>query len=78
MSTVNAQRAYRSDEWLAHNRAAFLDGYADAYGADPRDDPALLIAYELTKAIYEVDYELGHRPGWVRIPLDAVRSLTSP
>jgi maltokinase len=78
MSTVNAQRAYRSDEWLAHNRAAFLDGYADTYGADPRDDPALLIAYELTKAIYEVDYELRHRPNWVRIPLDAVRSLTAP
>jgi maltokinase len=77
MSTVDAQRSYRSDEWLARNRSAFLDGYADAYGVDPRDDPALLTAHELAKAVYEVDYELRHRPGWVRIPLDAVRSLTA-
>lgn len=78
VSTVNAQRAYRSDEWLAHNRAAFLDGYAATYGSDPRDTPALLTAFELAKAVYEVDYELRHRPGWVHIPLDAVRALISP
>lgn len=78
VSTVNAQRAYRSDEWLAHNRAAFLDGYAATYGSDPRDTSALLTAFELAKAVYEVDYELRHRPGWVHIPLDAVRVLISP
>lgn len=78
MSTVNAQRAYRSDEWLAHNRAAFLDGYAATYGSDPRETSALLTTFELAKAVYEVDYELRHRPGWVHIPLDAVRALLSP
>jgi maltokinase len=77
MSTVDAQRSYRSDEWLARNGSAFLDGYADAYGTDPRDEPALLTAHELAKAVYEVDYELRHRPSWVRIPLEAVRSLTA-
>lgn len=77
-SSTNPQRAYRSDEWLTHNRAAFLDGYAQAYGRDPRDRPAVLTAFELAKAVYEVDYEQRHRPPWVRIPLDAVRALTAP
>lgn len=77
-STVNPQRAYRSDEWLARNRSAFLDGYAESYGRDPRERPAVLTVFELAKAIYEVDYEQRHRPGWVKIPLDAVRALTSP
>ncbi|MEO7124725.1 MAG: hypothetical protein ABI382_08965 [Nakamurella sp.] len=78
VSTVNAQRVYRSDEWLAHNRAAFLDGYSADYGSDPRETPALLTVFELAKAIYEVDYEQRHRPNWVKIPLDAVRALTTP
>lgn len=77
VATVNAQLLYRSDEWLARNRSAFLDGYADAYGTDPRERPALLTAFELAKAVYEVDYEERHRPAWVKIPLEALRLLTA-
>jgi maltose alpha-D-glucosyltransferase/alpha-amylase len=35
----------------------------------------LLHAYVLEKALYELDYELNHRPDWVRIPLQGIMSI---
>jgi maltokinase len=43
--------------------------------APPDAAPAVLIAYELDKALYELDYERAHRPDWVSIPLDALDRL---
>jgi maltokinase len=66
--------------WEAHNRQAFLEGYRDVTGieallAGPESNPVVMIAYELDKALYELDYERAHRPEWVPLPLGAIQRL---
>jgi maltose alpha-D-glucosyltransferase / alpha-amylase len=36
---------------------------------------ALLNAFQMEKAIYEVGYELNNRPQWLRIPLAGIEQL---
>ncbi|MFO0574857.1 MAG: maltose alpha-D-glucosyltransferase [Polyangia bacterium] len=61
--------------------AVFLHAYLDTAGAASfvpaaREDlETLLGAFLLEKALYEVGYELNHRPDWVAIPLDGVLQL---
>jgi trehalose synthase-fused probable maltokinase len=61
--------------WVAAAQQAFLDGYAEGSGRDPRQDVALLTAFQLDKALYEVVYEARNRPTWLTIPTDAVVRL---
>lgn len=61
-----------ADDWVRRNQIAFLFGY----GFDRSDaNVALLHAYEIDKAVYEVAYEEDHRPDWVSIPLRALQNL---
>ena len=72
--------------WEEGVRAAFLEGYLGATeqggaGFLPRSREAfdrVLGVLELDKAIYELDYELNHRPGWARIPLEALLRAVAP
>ena len=54
---------------------AFCDGYARVAEHDPHTPAALLAAYELDKAVYEVDYETRNRPDWIGVPLAAVERI---
>ena len=59
--------------WLADARRAFLD----AYGPLPEESVALLAAFELEKACYEVRYEANNRPDWLWLPVAAVERLAT-
>jgi len=68
--------------WLNAASAEFLLAYKTTIAEMPRLIPepdqaqALLNAYLLEKALYELLYELNNRPAWVRIPLAGILSLS--
>ncbi len=68
--------------WENRNRQAFMRGYMRAAGPgnilppDPECVGAVLAAFELEKAVYELGYERAFRPEWAHIPLSALRRLT--
>jgi maltose alpha-D-glucosyltransferase/alpha-amylase len=67
--------------WQRWVSAAFLGAYlertatASFVPARRSELATLLDAYVLEKAVYELAYELNHRPGWVRIPLAGILQI---
>jgi maltose alpha-D-glucosyltransferase/alpha-amylase len=67
--------------WQLWVTTRFLAGYlgeADGTSLVPLDDDdqmALLTACTLDKALYEVRYDLAHRPDWASIPLHGIVQL---
>lgn len=67
--------------WYRVIAAAFLHEYLRTAGEarflpqDHHELARLLEAFLLEKAFYELSYELGNRPDWVRIPLHGVLDL---
>jgi maltokinase len=66
--------------WEGEVRDEFLAGYLDE--VDPTIVPSggaplerQLRLFELEKALYELRYELGHRPDWVRVPVAGIVQL---
>jgi maltose alpha-D-glucosyltransferase/alpha-amylase len=61
--------------WREHSAAAFIAAYRSTL-TDARLWPqsveaadSLLDFFLLEKAFYEIEYELAHRPDWLRVPL---------
>ena len=70
------------DLWYRCAAGTFLNSYLAAAGgadfipADREDFNALLDAFLLQKAVYELGYELNNRPDWLPIPIKGIqRSL---
>jgi maltose alpha-D-glucosyltransferase/alpha-amylase len=69
--------------WEAAVSDAFLSAYRDVAGhgamlpADSTALTAVLDAYRLDKALYEVAYELNNRPAWVWVPLNALSHMAA-
>ena len=63
------------DGWREHSVAAFLAAYRQSlsdtrlWPRSPEDADRLLDFFLLEKAFYEIEYELAHRPDWLRVPL---------
>ncbi len=83
MPAMAAGLARRGRVWDSWVTVAFLRGYLDTIRgagaalvpAADDDVAALLTAYVLDKALYEIRYELGHRPDWASIPLAGAHRL---
>ncbi len=72
-----------ADEWGVRAVDAYLSGYRHVEGVEAlipaaeADRDLVLWAFTLDKAVYEVLYELAHRPDWAGIPAAAVRTLVT-
>jgi maltose alpha-D-glucosyltransferase/alpha-amylase len=70
-------------EWRDRSTAAFLTAYRESmtnsrlWPADPDAAGRMLDFFLLEKAFYEVEYELAHRPEWLRVPLTGVLRILS-
>ena len=76
-----ARLAPWAERWREAVSAAFLQEYRKTAGRTaflpdkPEVFSALLDAFILNKALYELVYELNNRPDWVRIPLQGISAL---
>jgi maltose alpha-D-glucosyltransferase/alpha-amylase len=67
--------------WQNLATAKFIDAYRETIAVNaallppPPQSEVLLEAYLLEKALYELLYELNHRPSWLQIPIAGILSL---
>jgi maltose alpha-D-glucosyltransferase/alpha-amylase len=65
-------------DWRDRATAAFLGGYDEImtgqrlWPADLRTARGLLNFFLLERAVSDIEYELSHRPEWLRAPLLAI------
>jgi maltose alpha-D-glucosyltransferase / alpha-amylase len=70
-------------EWRDSATAAFLAAYREAmthprlWPTDRRAAEGMLNFFLIEKAFYEIEYELAHRPDWLRVPLTGMLRILS-
>ncbi len=70
-----------AQRWYECVTAAFLRSYLEVAEAalflpqDRQEFQRLLEAFLLEKAMYELGYELGHRPFWIKVPVRGILNL---
>jgi maltose alpha-D-glucosyltransferase/alpha-amylase len=70
-------------DWRDRSVAAFLAAYREImtnsrlWPADPQATGQMLDFFLLEKAFHEVEYELAHRPDWLRVPLTGMLQILS-
>ena len=80
LSYLAAVTGHSGDQLEAQARELFLDGYLDAVQSAGILPPSpqlerLISIFELEKVVYELRYELDHRPDWVHIPVSALERM---
>jgi maltose alpha-D-glucosyltransferase/alpha-amylase len=82
-SDENGRLAAALAEWRDRATLAFLAGYheamtnSDLWPADRQAAEQMLNFFLLEKAFYEIEYELAHRPEWLRVPLTGMLRILS-
>jgi maltokinase len=76
-----AYLSVQGHSWATANREAFWAAYVERTSGTrllPDAGAALTLrrAFEIQKAVYEVSYELAHRPHWVSVPLGFLLEAT--
>jgi maltose alpha-D-glucosyltransferase / alpha-amylase len=70
-------------EWRDRSLAAFLMAYRNVatknplWPADPQAGDRMLNFFLLEKVLYEIEYELAHRPDWLSVPLAGLLDILS-
>jgi maltose alpha-D-glucosyltransferase/alpha-amylase len=79
----NGKLAAALAEWRDRSAAEFIAAYRDSmtderlWPADPYAADQVLNFFLLEKALYEIEYELAHRPEWLRVPLTGMIRILS-
>jgi maltose alpha-D-glucosyltransferase/alpha-amylase len=69
--------------WRDRSVTAFLAAYREhmsdsrLWPADAAAADQVLAFFLLEKAFYEIDYEIAHRPDWIRVPLKGALQILS-
>jgi maltose alpha-D-glucosyltransferase / alpha-amylase len=67
--------------WYRYSTSVYLSAYYEVMEGsgiipDKKEDVKLLIeTFLLEKAVYELNYEINNRPGWVSIPIKGIKDI---